>query len=97
MDSARNQYDEVAQYITLDPDKIKYPNRKALQIRNSPYMTQFDGAMFEDLKDQNDRMMKAQMRDLYIIQMAREQGRPAQVYNITDDDHDPHRACPWIK
>ena len=42
--------DELVDYIERAPDKIRYPDRRASQIRNSPYMTQFDGMTFEDLK-----------------------------------------------
>ena len=38
----RESYDEIVAIIENDPTKVKYPNRVALQIMNSPYMKQLD-------------------------------------------------------
>ena len=38
----RESYDEVVSIIENDQTKIKYPNRVAVQILNSPYMKQVD-------------------------------------------------------
>ena len=39
----RPTYDEIINYIGEHQEKIKYPNRDATLIRNSPYLSQFDG------------------------------------------------------
>ena len=36
-------YLELVNYILKDPDKIKYPNRRATIARNSHWLTQADG------------------------------------------------------
>ena len=38
----RESYDEVVSIIENDQTKIKYSNRVAVQILNSPYMKQLD-------------------------------------------------------
>ena len=39
----RPTYQQLVDYIERDPDKIKFPDRKAKILRNSFEMTQLDG------------------------------------------------------
>ena len=49
----RPQYDQMIDYIELKQPKIKYPNRDAQFLRNSPYLSQFDGDQsFINLEEQ---------------------------------------------
>ena len=54
----RESYDEVVSIIENDQTKIKYPNRVAVQILNSPYMKQLDIEALMDMQNQQDRMSK---------------------------------------
>ena len=54
----RESYDEVVSIIENDQTKIKYPNRVAVQILNSPYMKQLDTEALMDMQNQQDRMSK---------------------------------------
>ena len=35
----RETYDEIVDYLEHGQEQIKYPNRKAKQLRESPYLT----------------------------------------------------------
>ena len=54
----RGTYDEIVALLETDRTKIKYPNRVASQIMNSPFMKQVDGETLMDLQNQQDRMSK---------------------------------------
>ena len=56
----RESYDEVVSIIENDQAKIRYPNRVAVQILNSPYMMQLDTEALMDMQNQQDRMSKKQ-------------------------------------
>ena len=48
----RPKYEELVQYIINDPDKIKYPDRRARLVRNHPYLTQLDGITMQEMAQQ---------------------------------------------
>ena len=39
----RSTYNELVDFIEEDTLRIKYPDRRATQLRESPYLTQLDG------------------------------------------------------
>ena len=39
----RQTYEEIIDYIENDPDKIQYPNRAAIFLRNTFQLSQLDG------------------------------------------------------
>ena len=39
----KETYEELVNYLLNDQEVIKYPNRYAKQLRESPYLTQLDG------------------------------------------------------
>ena len=43
-------YEELINYIEIEKPKIKYPDRTATFLRNSHYLSQFDGNLL-DLED----------------------------------------------
>jgi len=42
----RLSYDEMVDYVENDTQRIKFPNRQATFLRNSPFLSQFDGESF---------------------------------------------------
>lgn len=66
----RPTYDEVVDYLENEQPKIKYPDRKASFLRNSPYLSQFDGDSWLDLEDQENNIRETQMRELEIKKLA---------------------------
>ena len=72
-------YDELIQEIGDKQDKIKYPDRFATQLRNSPYLSQFDGDGALDLQDQENAILKQQMMENEIRRVAATTGQTAQV------------------
>ena len=55
----RPHYNEMINEIELNPPKIKYPDRTATFLRNTHYMSRFDGDLgFIDLEDQESKMAK---------------------------------------
>ena len=58
----RPQYDEMIDEIELKQPKLKYPNRVAQFMRNSPYLSQFDGDQsFINMEEQESNIAKEQM------------------------------------
>jgi len=62
----RPTYEEVANYIAKDPDKIKYPNRRASIIRNSFELSQLDGLGQFKMDRQHVNMIRHQQRPIII-------------------------------
>ena len=72
----RESYDEIVATIENDQTKVKYPNRVASQIMNSPYMKQVDGETLMDLQNQQDRMSKQKMKELVLQEIAKQTATP---------------------
>ena len=60
----RPTYDEVIDYIEAKQPKVKYPNRLATQILNTPQMSQFLGDGNVNMRLQQEEMLKQQMLSL---------------------------------
>ena len=50
-------FNELLNYIEIEKPKIKYPDRSATFLRNSHYLSQFDGNLF-DLEEQQKILLK---------------------------------------
>ena len=44
-------YNELKNHLEFEQPKIKYPNKNATFLRNSPYLSQFDGGSWIDLEN----------------------------------------------
>ena len=66
----RPTYNEVIDYLELEQPKIKYPDRRATFLRNSPYLSQFDGDSWLDLETQENNIQEEQLRGIQIEQLA---------------------------
>ncbi len=56
-------YDELIQEAVIHPtETIKYPNRIATQLRNTPQLTRFDDESFLDMNTINSNAMKQTMQ-----------------------------------
>ena len=86
----RESYDEVVSIIENDQAKIKYPNRVAVQILNSPYMKQLDTEALLDMQNQQDRMSKNKMKQLVMQELASQTGTPFVQMRA---QHDPARQA----
>ena len=52
-------YDELIQEAFINPtETIKYPNKIATQVRNTPQLTRFDDESFLDMSTINSNAMK---------------------------------------
>ena len=58
-------FNELINYIEVKQPKIKYPDRSATILRNSHYLSQFDGNLF-DLEEHQKHTAKAQLRETEI-------------------------------
>ena len=58
-------FNELINYIEIEMPKIRYPDRTATLLRNSHYLSQFDGNLF-DLEEQQKHIAKAQLRETEI-------------------------------
>ena len=75
----KQTYDEMINYLHYGQEVVKYPNRKAKQLRESPYMTQLDG---EDLDQQHERILNQQKRQLITQQVSAQTGRSQAEQHI---------------
>jgi hypothetical protein len=67
----RETYDEIVALLDGgDKTKIKYPNRVASQILNSPYMKMIDAESLLDIQNQNDNIQKEKLKQILIQQMS---------------------------
>ena len=58
----RPKFDEMIDEIEIKQPKIKYPNRNAQLLRNSPYLSQFDGDQsFINMEEQENNIAKEQI------------------------------------
>ena len=58
-------YNELIDYIEIEKPKIRYPDRTATFLRNSHFLSQFDGNLF-DVDEQQKEITKAQLREAEI-------------------------------
>ena len=54
-------FNELINYIEVEQPKIKYPDRTATFLRNTHYLSQFDGNLF-DLEEQEKQITKEQIK-----------------------------------
>ena len=90
----RESYDEIVAIIEGDQTKVRYPNRVAMQIMNSPYMKQLDYETVMDVQNQQDRLAKQKMKDVVLQEIARQTGTP---YVQLRAQHDPNRMTPAVQ
>ena len=60
----KETYSELIDYIQNDQDIIRYPDRAAKQLRESPYLTQLDGDGMMDMQTQEANEMAYQKKRL---------------------------------
>ena len=58
----KSTYDELINYIEIEKPKIRFPDRSATLLRNSHYLSQFDGNLF-DVEEQQKNITKAQLKE----------------------------------
>ncbi len=66
----RDKYEEIVDYLEHGQEKIRYPNRRAKQMRESPYLTQLDGEGMMDMHVQQLNAMKEQQKEHAIRKIA---------------------------
>ena len=75
----RDTYDEIVSIIAGGGGVIKYPNRYATQLSNSPYMKQIDGETMLDLQEQSTRVQKEQLKQILLKEISVKTGTPYSV------------------
>ena len=58
-------FNELINYLEIKQPKIKYPDRSATFLRNSHYLSQFDGNLL-DVEEQQKNIAKEQLRETEI-------------------------------
>ena len=84
-------YDELIQEALIHPtDIIKYPNRIATQLRNSPQLTRFDDENFLDVNILNSNAMKQNLQQTAFRRATQPQPRDIKTgpeqFDIFDTD-----------
>ena len=66
----RDWNDEIVAIIDGGGGIIKYPDRYATQLSNSPYMKQIDAETLLDLQDQSLKAQKEELKKVLLQEMA---------------------------
>lgn len=66
----RPTYEETINYLQNSQEIIKYPDRLAKQIRNSPYLTQLDGVGMSILEEQQMNRLKEEEKQIELKRLA---------------------------
>lgn len=83
----RETYDEIVDYLENKQDKIKYPDRTAKQLRNSPQLSNLlDGNNegYEEMEEQQKRHTKEITKETIIREVAGQNNETAQVLRAVD-------------
>ena len=88
----RQSYEELIDYLQHGQEKIQYPNRKALKLRNSPYLAFLDGEGVVEMEKQQSKMMHEQEKDRAITRASMASGESyRQIATQTED----RSSCYW--
>ena len=79
-------YDQYVHYLQYDQQILKYPDRWAKQIRESPYLTQLDGDGYIELQKQQENAQQYQERERQIQRVA--QMLRSSTANVRATRHD---------
>ena len=66
----KDTYEELINYLHTDQEIIRYPDRYAKQLRESPYLTQLDGEGLGEMQEQRERQFIEEQRENTIRQVA---------------------------
>ena len=66
----KDTYEELINYLLTDQEVIRYPNRYAKQLRESPYLTQLDGEGLGEMHEQQERQYMEEQKENTIRQVA---------------------------
>ena len=81
----KESYDEIVDYLENKQEKIKYPNRLATQIRNSPQLSNLlDGAGEGEVEMEKQQMnkIKHEQAEHAVQQIASSSGGTAQILRV---------------
>ena len=78
----RPTYEELINDIVVEQPKIKYPDRTATILRNSHYLSQFDGNLL-DLEEQEKNFEKEKLKESEIRKIAAETQTTAALLRTT--------------
>ena len=65
----RETYEELINYLENEQEILKFPNRTAKFLRDSPYLTQLDGEGQRTMEEQQLNVMKQQEKDRILREM----------------------------
>jgi hypothetical protein len=82
----RPHYEDLIDTISFKQPKIQYPNRVATFMRNSPYLSQFDGDSWIDLEEQENSILKQRLIQEAIRKMAQDKGTTHNVMQYRMND-----------
>ena len=88
----RPNFDELVNYIEYKQPNIKYPNRIATFLRNSPYLSQFDGDSWIDLEEQENNILKEKLIQQQLITLSKEKGLTHRLLLSRSDNSTPKEA-----
>ena len=82
-------FNELINYLEVEQPKIRYPDRTASFIRNSNYLSQFDGNLI-DVEEQQKNIAKEQIRETEIRNLVTNTQATASVLR-SDASQDQNR------
>ena len=73
----RDSYEGLVNYLQGHQEIIRYPDRWAKRVRESPYLTQLDAEGVMEIRDQQEEEMKEQEKEFRVRKVAEETGMSA--------------------
>jgi hypothetical protein len=84
----RPTYNELVHEIETDPHRIHYPDRRATQLRESPYLTQLDGEGMRQMEMFEINKIKNQQKKHMLQEIANNTGQSiAEVQAVQPPQH----------
>ena len=71
----RPNFNELINYLDNEQPIITMPNRTATFLRNSPYLSKYDGNSFLDLEEQENNINREKMKEARIHQITQTDNR----------------------
>ena len=90
----RESYDEIVDYLENKQERIKYPNRLAKQLRNSPQLSNLldnGGEGLVEMEEQQQRAMQHEQAE----QAVRQAGGTAQVLRAAATQTEKNKNKKW--
>ena len=79
-------FDEITGYIYFGQDRIRYPDRSATILRDSPYLGIYDGIGTHELEEQEEQVEKAKLMQAKAREVAKEEEKHINLHHLGQEE-----------